>query len=233
MGLKANARGIKQIVKEGDWNCVCVGYVDLGTQHNDYDGKDKRVVMLFWDIPEQRMMYNGKDVPSRISNRYTLSMHEKSNLRKMLEDWVGPMTKEQAANFDLDSLIGQAAELRIVHKEKANGTGPYASVKRVDRARGNPRLPLETTPLRYVTTDGISGNFIYPGPEVPEWIRKIIAVSGEYKAAKKKAAEEGRTIPDVVTMNQSKAVGASGPGGFTVDPEAEPESDQGDDGVQF
>ena len=62
MGLviKSNSEG-PQPVEAGAWPAICVGYVDLGTQTSEYGGESstRRKVLLFWDIPEQRITVAG------------------------------------------------------------------------------------------------------------------------------------------------------------------------------
>lgn len=55
------------------------------------------------------------------------SLHEKSNLRKLLKQWIGrDLTAEERQGFDTESLLGRSAVLTIVHEE-ADGT-TYANI---------------------------------------------------------------------------------------------------------
>lgn len=54
-----------------------------------------------------------------VSPSYVISLNEKSNLYKMLANWLGkPMTEDECAAFDPESMIGRLAYVNIVH----NGT---------------------------------------------------------------------------------------------------------------
>jgi hypothetical protein len=187
MGLKASNSGGQQRepVEAGAWRAVCVGYVDLGTQHSEYQGKKKagRKVMIFWDLPDQRMEYKGKDLPRRISAKYGLSLYQKASLRQMIDSWMGrPLTDKEEAEFDLDQLIGRPCFLNVIHETKQGG-GVYAKVKSVMQLpKGMQGSALETEPLRYQTLAD-NGDFIMPSEDMPEWIRKIIYESDEYKQA--------------------------------------------------
>ena len=60
-----------------------------------------------------------------VSGEFTLSMGEKANLRKFLEQWRGkPYTVEQVdAGVPLDKLVGNWALLTVAHKKSAKGRG--------------------------------------------------------------------------------------------------------------
>ena len=195
MGLKASNTGGQQRepVEAGAWRAVCVGYVDLGTQHSEFQGKKKagRKVMIFWDLPDQRMEYKGKDLPRRISAKYGLSLYQKAALRQMIDSWMGrPLTDKEEAEFDLDQLIGRPCFLNVIHEPKQGG-GVYAKVKSVMQLpKGMQGTAIETEPLRYQTLAD-NGDFIMPPEDMPEWVRKIIYDSDEYK----QAIRDGSVIP--------------------------------------
>jgi len=184
MGLviKSNNEG-PQPVEAGAWPAICVGYVDLGTQTSEYGGESstRRKVMLFWDIPEQRITVDGKNLPRRISAKYSQSMFEKSGFRQMIDAWFGKLTPQQAAAFDVDACVGKPCMLNIVHKQKKDGK-TFASVQSVMQLpRGMQRPQLETPTITYVIdTNGV---FNMPGDDIPEWVKNIIRESAEFKEA--------------------------------------------------
>ena len=52
-------------------------------------------------------MVDGKEMPLTISKGYTMSLHEKSSLRKDLSAWRGKdFTDEEAKGFDISKLVG-------------------------------------------------------------------------------------------------------------------------------
>ena len=72
--------------------------IDQGTQTDDMNGevKIKREVMITWELAER--MADGK--PFVVSAWYSQSLHEKANLRKMLDGLNGGTLKpEQVKNF--------------------------------------------------------------------------------------------------------------------------------------
>jgi hypothetical protein len=90
---------------------ICCDVVDLGMVTGAYGTKHK--VRIIWQT--ELAMPDGK--PFMVDQRYTLSLDERSNLRKDLEAWRGrPFTLEEAAGFDLERLINVPCGLLVVHK---------------------------------------------------------------------------------------------------------------------
>jgi hypothetical protein len=85
--------------------------------------KQQHKVRIVWQLED--MMADGK--PFLIQKRYTLSLHEKANLRKDLESWRGrSFTPEELIKFDVETIIGKNAQLNIQHITKDGKT--YANV---------------------------------------------------------------------------------------------------------
>jgi hypothetical protein len=104
---------------------VCVDVVDMGLLKVSYAGVEKQQhkVRIVWQLED--MMSDGK--PFLVQKRYTLSLHEKANLRKDLESWRGePFTPEQLLKFDVEAVIGKNAQLNIQHVTKDGKT--YANI---------------------------------------------------------------------------------------------------------
>lgn len=100
---------------------VCVDAVDLGMVDGTFGRK--HMVKLVWQTKDA--MQDGK--PFLVQNRYTASLHEKSNLRKHLESWRGKkFTDDEAVEFDLEKLIGANCQLMVAHAEKDGNV--YANV---------------------------------------------------------------------------------------------------------
>lgn len=102
----------------------CYQVIDMGSHWDEKWKKTKRLVRIVFE--STRLMSDGR--PFSISKRYTLSHHEKSQLRKDLESWYGKAfdTKalDEAGGFDLAKLIGRPALINVVHSEN----GEYANI---------------------------------------------------------------------------------------------------------
>lgn len=103
---------------EGITQAVCVDVHDLGMQKTKYGEKHK--CNIRFETPAR----DSKGAP--IWPRtwpYSVSLSEKSNLRKDLEKWRGrAFSPQELASFDLESLIGAPAMLNIVHNTADDGT---------------------------------------------------------------------------------------------------------------
>jgi hypothetical protein len=111
---------------EGTHQAVLVDVVDLGMLQTSWQGvtSTKHKVNLAWQIAEDRD--DGK--PFLVFKRYTLSLHEKSALRKDLDSWRGRTLSrtEEQTGVDLEEMIGKNCLLNITHKQVGDRT--YANV---------------------------------------------------------------------------------------------------------
>jgi hypothetical protein len=76
-------------------------------------------------------MENGK--PFVVSRRFTVSLHKKAALRAAIESWRGRVLTETEIRdgFDLESLIGSACLLNVVHVARDGTT--FANVSSIMR----------------------------------------------------------------------------------------------------
>lgn len=107
----------------------CYRFIDMGTQQTtDFNGAVKHVhqVRLSWELPTE-LMEKGSNAgkPFSMTQTFTWSMHEKANLRKLLETWRGKKFTDADFGdngFNTRKLIGVSCTMSIVHKEKKDGT---------------------------------------------------------------------------------------------------------------
>lgn len=156
----------------------CYMLVDLGKQNDSWQGEAKIIhkIRLAFEIPKYRFKYTDSDGkeqegPSVIGDKFTLSMGEKANLRKLIEEWFGKKfpSNEAAAQFDLEKVVGHVCMINVVHTEKNGNT--YANIGSLSpymQEMGPPPAP-ELDPIIY--TDGNADVF----EKLPDWIKKIIS----------------------------------------------------------
>lgn len=153
----------------------CVRITDLGMQHGEYMGKPTRrsQILITWELPDEMIEIEGKEIPITTSRFYTNSLGEKANLRKDLESWRGRIfTEEELRKFDLENIVGKPCLLTIVAGE--NGKTKVASVS---------GLPKNT-----ICPDQINPSFTFWLDEfdeekfdsIPDGIKAIIKKSEEY-----------------------------------------------------
>jgi hypothetical protein len=169
-------------VPAGSWPAICFRVVDLGTQETTFQGerKEKHRVLLSFEIRDSECVTeDGK--PMVIHQRYTLSMHEKSTLRKHLEAWrAKPFTDKDfgPGGFDMEKLLGVPCMLSVIHNTTNDRT--YANVSSISK------LPKGLSAGELVN-DKV---FIMLDPEefdraafarLPESLKATIADSPEYR----------------------------------------------------
>lgn len=157
---------------------ICNMVVDLGIQEGTFQGKPKsqHKVYLRWEVPDERIAYekDGKEVegPCSIGATYTLSLSEKANLRKVLENWRGlPFTEQELKGFDITTVAGKCCQIMVQHDTKGGKT--YANVTGVmgisreqkERARG---AKSEVGVLVYSIED--SDQSVYE--KLPNWLKE-------------------------------------------------------------
>ena len=124
--LKAIAGGDfeRQLPDAGMMRARCVAVIDLGT-HTDKKFLDKKgnpakrhLVQIQFEL-DQMMEFDGEQRPMMATMRETLSLGEKANLRKHLENWRGKKFSDEdiKAGFDLAKILGKPALVNIVHSE--------------------------------------------------------------------------------------------------------------------
>lgn len=106
----------------------CYSLIDLGTQLVRYQFGDKtpHKIRIGWELfgeDEQGAPLEVEGKPMTISKSYTLSLNEKSNLRKDLESWRGrAFTDEEAKGFDITKLLNVWCMVNVTHSENNGKT---------------------------------------------------------------------------------------------------------------
>lgn len=121
-------------VPEGSHPAVCDMLVDLGLQETTgkFAGKVQHKIYLRWQIPSLRLSYEKDGVaiegPMTIGSRFTVSLHEKAALRKLLQQWRGrAFTPEELKKFDVTTVVGKPCLISVSHSPR-DGGGVYANV---------------------------------------------------------------------------------------------------------
>jgi hypothetical protein len=137
---------------EGLHRAVCVDVWEPWTEENPrFPGKDGKpkvqtktrlVFLLDAQMPDGR--------PFEIAPKYTLSLHEKSSLRRDLESWRGrAFTDEECEGFDLETVIGVNCQIQVIHKKGSQG-GTFANVAGImPLARGQAKLSIPSSYVRH------------------------------------------------------------------------------------
>ena len=108
---------------EGQFVAECVDTIDLGDNVETYQNQPAKLAHKCAIVfrTGERNEQTGEYID--IAREFTVSMGEKANLRKFLEQWRGkPYTSEQVeGGVPLHKLTGQHALLTVSHKTSAAG----------------------------------------------------------------------------------------------------------------
>ena len=135
MGLTVSASGGGNFVQvpAGMHLAMCYRIIDLGTQKTEYMGQSKLSPKVMFQFEVHTENEDGEPVltqdgkPLSISKQYTLSLSDKSILRRDLQSWRGrEFTQEELSAFELENVLGQWCMVNVVHSSKNDKT--YANV---------------------------------------------------------------------------------------------------------
>ena len=123
-------------VPQGVFIGRCYSLVDLGTQHTtgQYGDKFQHKLKLGWELFGEEedgtpltIDMDGVTMPLTISKTYTVSLHEKSGLRRDLAAWRGKdFTEDEAKAFDVSKLIGAYCMINVT--ESTTNGKTYSNV---------------------------------------------------------------------------------------------------------
>lgn len=179
MSLIATAGGSSHVapIEEGTYPALCYLLCDLGSQYNETFKNKAHKCVIGWEIVGEYIEINGERQPRTMFNTYTMSLNEKSKLRKDLIPWRGrDFTDEELRAFNLRSIVGAPCLLQVIHREKNGKT--YANIAGIVKL---PKYMDKPTPELDPVVYDIDDNLISDVEYLPEWIAKQIKESEEYK----------------------------------------------------
>lgn len=173
--IAKGGNGVKPI-DEGTYLSRCIQVIDLGTQYSRAYDKESRKVMIRWELPSETT----EETPGVVSAIYTMSLHEKSALRKMLEGWRSKKFSDtELKGFDLTKLVGLPCLITIVHDTGANGN-TYANVGTVAALPKGMEVPEQINESLVVDLD--TAEDLKKINDLPPFVQNIIAESREMDA---------------------------------------------------
>ena len=125
MSMMVRSEGNSEIkqLEPGVYTGIATAIIDLGIQENMTYGKQQRKAIIVWNVVGETVKVNDEELPRVISKEYTMSLGEKSTLRKDLEAWRGrPFTTEELQGFDLKNILNVPCQLQINQQEKNGKT---------------------------------------------------------------------------------------------------------------
>lgn len=180
--MKTSSAGEYEVPPAGNQAAVCVGIVELGRQHDVFQGQDngwKTKVLLVFELDEKK----SDGAPFVIGRDYNASLNKKANLRAVVERWRGkPLADDE--EFDLTKLVGKGCLLSILQKQSASGSD-YAKIESIGAL---PKGMTAPKPVNKAIIWEIGPN--NPAPD-EDWLPRVY----------------GKTIAEVVAQSQERGGG--------------------------
>jgi hypothetical protein len=170
-------------VEAGTYVARCYSMIHIGTIEQEYMGeiKEQNKVRISWELPTELKVFKEEkgEQPQSVSKEFTLSMHEKSNLRKFLESWRGKgFTEDEAKKFDVTKLLGKPCMLSVIHKVSKQGK-TYAEISSISTLPKGMTCPEQINPtFEFTFTPYTPEKF----ETLPDWLKDKIKTSKEYRA---------------------------------------------------
>jgi len=155
--------------------------IDLGTteQTGQFGGK-KRKVQVLLELPLETAIFdpNKGEQPYYVRGMYTLSMHEKSTLRKDVQSMLGKtLTDEEAKKFNIFTLIGKECMVNVIHRHSGDKT--YANVQTITPLPKGMVCPPAVNPAVVFSTQQPDMDVFR---SLPDFVQDKIKLSDEFIA---------------------------------------------------
>ena len=147
MGLYARPSAEYWRPKEGEYKAQIVDIVDLGIVESNFEGRvsfpHKFILITELDVQE-----SPTTLRHCVLEWLTLSTHEMSNLRAILEDILDRELTDQEYEdgYDIEKLLGTKLMVKVV--DKASGIGPRRKVRSIIRRRQPTKKTFKSSYIR-------------------------------------------------------------------------------------
>lgn len=194
--IAENTGGNYVLMPAGNHIARCFSMIQIGTiieQTGIYAGKEAHKVNLTWETPDEQHDFGKGLQPFSISKEFTLSMHEKATLRKILESWRGKsFTEEEAKSFDVTKLLGKSCMLSVIHKTTGSGK-VRAEISSVATLPKGFECPTQVNKSQVLSFDAWDQTIF---DALPEYLRNKIKGSKEYAKMLNPSLNSGEDIGD-------------------------------------
>ena len=175
----------------------CYSLIDLGTQLSvgQFGEKMQHKLRIGWELFGEddagvplTVEVDGKEMPMTISKSYTVSLHEKSGLRKDLQAWRGrEFTEEEAKSFDVSKLLGAYCMVNVTTSETNGKT--YSNVAGLTPLPGALKNS-KPAPVHNLVTFDLDAPDMEVFSKFHEKLQETIKKAPEWKIATKTSSEE-------------------------------------------
>lgn len=182
MPITATKQTQYEQIPEGAYPARIYRILHIGTVPNEmYGGTVNKAYITFEFPTETRVFDKDKgEQPMTLSNEYTLSFGDKSNLKKVI-DACDPKALKVGTDgiveeFDVESLVGKACLVTVIHKTTAKGT--YANISACTVLPKGMDCPPQVNASKVLNYDNFDVEYFNT---LPEFLKKKIQASAEYK----------------------------------------------------
>ena len=205
MEFIAKSEGKTSIPKleNGVYTALSSMLIDLGGQKSILDSNVRRKFMMVWNIVGEFIEVNNEQLPRVMSKEYTLSLNEKSNLRKDLQAWRGQaFTEDELQGFDLLTVMNKPCQLQIINEEKNGKT--YNNISAImAMPKGMKVEPLEETTVFITNNPETWTNW----EKIPKWIKeKVKKMEGYEDSDLKKYVDDIENTQESITTQKTEGV---------------------------
>jgi hypothetical protein len=170
-------------VDPGMYPARCYSMIEIGTIETEFNGEKKKAhkVNITWELPTELAVFKDgeRPMPYVVSKTYTLSMHEKSTLRRDLESWRGKgYTEEEAKRFDITKLLGQPCNLNIIHEAGKEPGKTYVRVASITPLMKGQSCPDQINLTRVLCFEEFNWDVF---ETLSDWMKEKIKSSEQYK----------------------------------------------------
>ena len=183
-------------IPAGNHIARCYSMIHIGTILENVMGTDKLLnkVRIGFELPLETKVFkeeNGEQ-PYSIGKDFTLSMHEKSTLRKILESWRGKrFSEDEAKSFDITALLGVPCMVNVIHKQSKTSDRVYAEISSITPVPKGMNVPPQVNnTFEFTYTPFDEGKF----NSLPDWIKNKCMASLEY--TQMKSPSHQNAVPD-------------------------------------
>lgn len=181
--IATNTAAKRELIPAGNYIGRCYQMIHIGTVQETYMGEPKQFnkVRIGWELPTERKVFNESngEQPFVISKEFTLSMNEKSNLRKMLAAWRGKdFSEDEAKSFDITKLLGVGCMINVIHKPKVSDPSVvYENIASVTPVPKGLKLPEQENKSVVLSYDNFDWNVFNA---LPDFLKDKIKGSIEF-----------------------------------------------------
>lgn len=201
MAINATNKGVqRELIPSGNYIARCYQMLQIGTVDEMVMGATKTLnkVRIGWELPTELKIFNPDkgEQPFVISKEFTLSMHEKSNLRKLLASWRGiDFTEDEAKCFDITKLLSVPCMINVIHKpSKSDPSKIYEEISNVSAMPKGVKCPNQINQTMLLEFENFDIDLFN---SLPDFIKQKIQSSAEYKEMQ--APQEKHITADDIT----------------------------------